>query len=90
MITKETLIEQLVTIVHVIGTHLSDQLKEIIQVACVFFERHLNICLDLVESLCLIVQDYDVDRVLSKIIPSILKTVKEEPSAAAEDISTGI
>ena len=73
---QETLIEQLTTIVHAIGRYLVDHLKSILKVICDFFDPHLQVCLNLIESLCLVVHEYEVDIVLAESIPSMLRTIK--------------
>ena len=82
---QEALLEQITIIVHVIGRHLSNEVEKIAKVCCDYFEIHLQLKLNLIESLILIVTGFDVDKVLSVIIPCFVETLKTELSSAVEE-----
>jgi serine/threonine-protein kinase mTOR len=90
---RKILIEQLTTIVHVIGKYLGEYrgeyLADIIGLVQEFFFSDQHDCLNLVESLCLEVKKQDeVDLILSNIVPCMIRTIKEEPITFLEDIQS--
>ena len=83
---QEALLEQITIIVHVIGRHLSNEVEKIAKVCSEFFEIHLQLKLNLIESLVLTVTGFNVDKVLGIVIPCFVETLKVELSTAVEEI----
>ena len=76
---QESLIDALITLVHLIGEAIQPLTNDLLKVVCHYFEVHIELCLEMVEVLCSVLPPHSFHSVLQVIVPSMLKTIRDEP-----------
>lgn len=76
---RDNLLDHIVTLIHGIGQQMRKRLNKLISLTCDFFDSHLQQCLDIIESLALVLQSHDFELVLRSVLPTMIKVLKEEP-----------
>lgn len=76
---EESLIDALITLVHLIGEAIDPFTNDLLKVVGHYFEVHIELCLEMVEVLCSVLPPHSFHSVLQVLVPSMLKTIRDEP-----------
>mmetsp|Transcript_26418 Transcript_26418/g.39200 ORF Transcript_26418/g.39200 Transcript_26418/m.39200 type:complete len:2632 (+) Transcript_26418:19-7914(+) len=75
---QETLLDNLITMVYVVGRDVGRLLDSIVQLTCDYFHVHLTLCLNMVEALCYILLPQDFNGVLRELLPCMVQVTRNE------------
>jgi hypothetical protein len=59
--------------------YLRKHQNTLVALVCKFLDSHLQPCLDIIESMCIVLQVQDFNNVLRDVIPTLMQLIKEEP-----------
>lgn len=76
---RDSLLEHVITLIHVIGRSMRKHHTTLVKLVCDFFDSHLHKCLDIIESLSLVFLEQEFNLVLRDVLPKILQVIHEEP-----------
>ena len=70
---RDALLDHLVTLIHVMGRVIRKYQPTLITLVCKFLDSHLQPCLDIIESMCIVLHVQDFNNVLRDVIPALLQ-----------------
>lgn len=70
---RDALLDHLITLIHVMGRVIRKHQTLLISLVCRFLDSHLELCLDIIESMCIVLHVQDFNHVLRDVIPSLLQ-----------------
>jgi len=76
---EETLLDSLITLVNIVGASVSPHIPAVVRLVTHFFDTHLELALEMLETLCLVLPPHEFNGIMQDLVPSILKTIREEP-----------
>eukprot|EP00981_Chlorochromonas_danica_P006380 scaffold1365_cov163-Ochromonas_danica.AAC.70 len=76
---KDTLLDHCISLIHIIGGKgLKRHAQDLTKVVQDFLPTHLQLCLDILESLLSVLGTPDIQLVLQDILPTLIRTIEEE------------
>ena len=70
---RDALLDHLITLIHVMGRVVRKHQPTLITLICRFLDSHLQPCLDIIESMCIVLHVQDFNNVLRDVIPALLQ-----------------
>jgi hypothetical protein len=76
---RDALLDHLITLIHVMKRVIRKHQATLVALVCKFLDSHLQPCLDIIESMCIVLQVQDFNNVLRDVMPTLMQLIKEEP-----------
>ena len=70
---RDALLDHLITLIHVMGRLIRKHQLTLVTLVCKFLDSHLQPCLDIIESMCIVLHVQDFNNVLRDVIPALLQ-----------------
>ena len=70
---RDALLDHLITLIHVMGRVIRKHQPTLVALVCKFLDSHLQPCLDIIESMCIVLHVQDFNNVLRDVTPSLLQ-----------------
>lgn len=70
---RDALLDHLITLIHVMGRIIRKYQPTLVALVCKFLDSHLQPCLDIIESMCIVLHVQDFNNVLRDVTPSLLQ-----------------
>jgi Domain of unknown function (DUF3385) len=70
---RDALLDHLITLIHVMGRVIRKHQLTLISLVCKFLDSHLQPCLDIIESMCIVLHVQDFNNVLRDVTPALLQ-----------------
>jgi FKBP12-rapamycin complex-associated protein len=80
------LLDHIISLIQIVGKQIRNYQDKIVKLVCDFFDFHLQQCLDIIESLCVVIPLQDFNLVLRCVLPSLLNYIKDEPFETNPDV----
>lgn len=80
------LLDHIISLIQIVGKQIRNYQDKIVKLVCDFFDFHLQQCLDIIESLCVVIPLQDFNLVLRNVLPFLLNYIKDEPFDINADV----